>query len=189
MEELWARIERWLAEAAPLVLKSLAPGASESDLRATEAKLGLNLPGDFRESCKIHNGQILDKAGRSPRFIEGEQLYSLRTIISQWELLTEAHVGVDTPVDVIEILGPVRRQWGNAAWIPIAGDSTELYYFLDFDPPKGGTVGQVIRFQYDALALQVLDHSFRDWFEEFADQLEGDVYVYSAKKRGLIRRK
>src|SRR5262249_40167543 len=56
MNELWQRITTWFANNVPPDLFSLAEGANEAEIKATESILGLRLPDDVRESYLLHNG-------------------------------------------------------------------------------------------------------------------------------------
>jgi cell wall assembly regulator SMI1 len=111
-------------------------------------------------------------------------LLPLSEILKTYNTLRLAHADAAL---VPEALGPVRTQWFNTLWIPIASDRDERYYCLDLDPDAGGKARQVIRIQYSIGLVEVLDFSLADWLGEFANQLEGDVYRYSPETHGLVR--
>jgi cell wall assembly regulator SMI1 len=64
MDEIWDRIEAWLAQHAPAVLAGLNGPATEQELDATERALGVTLPEDVRASYRRHNGQPDRQVGR-----------------------------------------------------------------------------------------------------------------------------
>uniref|UniRef100_A0A3B4AKN0 Uncharacterized protein n=1 Tax=Periophthalmus magnuspinnatus TaxID=409849 RepID=A0A3B4AKN0_9GOBI len=55
----WDQLTDYLQQKCPRIIASLKEGASESELDAVEAQIGLKLPNDYRCSCRIHNGQKL----------------------------------------------------------------------------------------------------------------------------------
>jgi cell wall assembly regulator SMI1 len=48
MQEIWRRIEQWLAIHAPALLSDLQPGASEQVIAETEAFLDITFPEDIK---------------------------------------------------------------------------------------------------------------------------------------------
>lgn len=70
--------------------------------------------------------------------------------------------------------------------MPIAGDDSTHYYFLDLDPASVGHVGQVIVYYHDDNRIECVATSFREWFDAFAEELESGDYVYSKQANGLI---
>lgn len=55
----WDQLKDFLQQRCPRIIASLKDGATESELDAVEAQIGLKLPNDYRCSCRIHNGQKL----------------------------------------------------------------------------------------------------------------------------------
>lgn len=186
MKKIWGRIEKWLTEHAPTVLRSLAPGATEEHLRVIEAELGRSLPEDVALSYRIHDGQY-EGWDVSERFIYGDQLYSLTKMLSCWKALGELADEPPGSVPVIPV-GPVHPVKDTRSRVPVAGDDSTHYYFLDFDPAPGGDVGQIVLSFHDELQITCVAPSFRAWLEHFAHQLEVGRYVYCARRDGLIPR-
>jgi cell wall assembly regulator SMI1 len=52
----WARIDRWLAEHAPMTLALLNPPAGPHRVDAAQAKLGMHFPEDLAASLACHDG-------------------------------------------------------------------------------------------------------------------------------------
>ena len=82
MQELWERIERWLATNAPELHAALQPGASEAEINDAEAALGISFPADVRASFAIHDGQDTDASW----VWEDRELLSLADICSEWAI-------------------------------------------------------------------------------------------------------
>jgi cell wall assembly regulator SMI1 len=56
MQDIWNRIEAWLAANTPARVNRLHPGATEQELAKTEALYSVTFPDDVRELYRIHNG-------------------------------------------------------------------------------------------------------------------------------------
>src|SRR5262245_22120808 len=54
--ELWGRIVDWYRANAPTYRLRLAPPASPEDLRASEKRMGVELPDDVRASYRLYDG-------------------------------------------------------------------------------------------------------------------------------------
>src|SRR5262249_18258046 len=57
LADLWKRIEIGLQQHKPKLRAALNPGASPKDLALVEKTVGRELPEDFKEAYRIHNGQ------------------------------------------------------------------------------------------------------------------------------------
>ena len=91
MQEAWGRIERWLAGAAPEVLDSLQPGATDEQISNTEAALGVTFPEDVRASYRIHDGQYPD----GPGLMDAWEFLSLSRIVAEWRIWKDLFDGGD----------------------------------------------------------------------------------------------
>ncbi len=186
MKATWQRIEQWLLNNAKPVQRSLAPGATDSELRSAEATVGLTFPVDFFCSYTIHNGQVVDRVfGTSPRFIYGDSLYPLEKIVGCWNDLKDLPDEL-AEAGLIRTIGPVKPIWNSPLRLPIAGDDSTHYYFMDFDPAPGGQVGQIVLSFHDDPRIECVAASFGEWLERFASQLEAGRYVYSSRRNGLL---
>jgi len=181
VRDSWARIEAWLAEHARFVLDSLNPGASPADIKVAAAALGVEgLPDDFVRSWLIHDGQDWRTC---PPLVAGwlgsYSLLPLKKVVGRWETLT----GLLSSGTFDEVRGkprgPVRADWWNQRWVPIAANASGDLVCLDLDPPPGGAAGQVIEYLHDDRDRTVLAASLGAWLGEFATDLEvGRYNVY-----------
>src|SRR5262249_54188765 len=123
MKKTWNRIETWLEGHAPLILGSLAGGASDQELEECERGLGISLPESVRESYRIHNGQHESEITTSS-FIYEYRLFSLRRIAQEWSIWADlANRGEFNGVSS-EAPGRVRDDlWWRPEWIPLTGNS------------------------------------------------------------------
>ena len=186
MEEIWQRIESWLKTHAPDILGDLANGATKEELDQTAKELGVELPADFRAAYQIHNGQ----EGNEKPVLGSWELYPLSLIVSQWQdekdLFDE---GEFKDADkTVRPKGPVRKEWWNPHWIPVAGNSSGDYYCLDLAPADGGHKGQIINFWHADENREVLASSFKGLLEDYAKKLEGNEYTLNDRGRIVTRK-
>ena len=186
----WARIGGWLRKLFPELYQALAPGATSTEIDVAEAALGITLPEGVRASYRVHNGQLPDSPDLpSRRGLFGQRrFYSLDEMVKDWQLMQSLmEEGVFQGV-AGHALGPVRANWWNARWIPVSADSMGNCFCIDMDPVPGGTVGQIISFVHDECERTVIAHSFADWLDDFAYDLETGEYVESADGHGILPR-
>lgn len=182
MQKTWSRIETWLREHAPELHQSLQRGASAADIRKAEQKLGVALPEEVKESYRLHDGQA---PLASP--LMGEwQLLSLKNVLRQWDI--QQKLLDDGSFDEArgKPVGPVRPDWYNARWVPIAYNGGGDLYCLDFDPASGGRQGQVVTFWHADDKRERIAESFGALLEAFADDLEQGRYQF---ENGMLVRK
>src|SRR5687767_2048345 len=121
MDEIWSRIDSWLAANAPDVLRSLHSGASEDDIRQTEVSLGVELPEDVRASYRVHDGQSFE----GPGLINTREFLSLERIRDEWKIWKDLLDRGDfegsqsAPQDDC-----IKTDWWNALWIPLTYDGS-----------------------------------------------------------------
>src|SRR4051794_16095747 len=161
MQDVWHRIEAWLRKHAPALSARLPAGVSQAELAAAEEALGVRLPEEVRSSYALHNG--------SPDLwpFDNGPLLSLAQVVAQWGVWRDLlRAGTFAGMRSSPI-GPVKRDWWNPRWVPVAGASGD-HDCLDLDPAPGGRVGQVIDFGHEGGATSVFANSFREYLTSFA---------------------
>jgi cell wall assembly regulator SMI1 len=186
MDQVWDRIEAWLAANAPAVAAGLNPPASARELTETEEFLGVKFPDAVRASYLRHNGQSPD----SPWMLEGWEWLSLKGVREMWEMWKDKldrgdFVGVHSDPDS----KAVRDDWWNPAWIPLTDSGASDHHCLDFAPGPEGTPGQIIKTWCQDGSRPVLADSFQEWLTDIADGLEAGEFVASDKYQVLCRRR
>jgi len=146
-------LENWLVTHLPEVAADLQPGASQAALQGVASALGVALPEDFQQLYRWHDGQAM-AVNAGPWY--GLNFLPLARVQSECELWRETLREMDTEslADLNEGMqstppGHVRKQYGNALWIPFAYDWGGNYLGIDLDPDTQGTKGQVINFGRD----------------------------------------
>lgn len=181
MRTIWSRIEVWLAGHLPALQEDLQPGATADQLDEVEQVLGVQFPEAMRAAYQIHNGQFGDAAP-----LMGEwQLLSLEDLQGQWELMQDLQI--ENPIFLpspATVPSPVRAEWWNSKWIPIAYNGAGDLMCVDLDPAPSGEVGQVITFWHTEPERLLVASSFQVWLQQFADALDqGDFVV---EEDGLV---
>lgn len=184
IKPIWERIEKWLSSNAPTIVESLQPGATNEEIAATEAFLGVTFPPDIKASYLIHDGQLTD----GPGLIDGREFLSLERIKDEWQVWKELYDYGTFNDAKADPEGPIAQYWWNPKWIPITYDGAGNHHCLDLDPAPGGNVGQIIWMWHDNPSRSIEATSFTSWLEAFADELEADVYVYSEEYDGLVNK-
>lgn len=183
INQLWDRIEAWLAVHAPLVAASLNPPTSSRELARTEQFLDRKLPPDFRATYLRHDGQSLDVADLFP----GWQWLSLEEIRCKWaswiSVLGQGYF-VGKPSDTDGLI--IKNDWWNPAWIPFTGEESD-HLCIDLEPGPKGNVGQVIQLWHDWDGRPLVAPSFTDMLGQFAKDLE-DGNLVVGKDGGLFHR-
>jgi cell wall assembly regulator SMI1 len=81
----------------------------------------------------------------------------------------------------------IRPDWWNARWIPLTYSGSGDHHCLDLDPASEGCGGQIILLWHDMPEPPLVAPGFREWLEQFADDLEAGLYVHSEESGGLIK--
>jgi len=149
----WHRIEQWLTRHS--LMPDLASGASDADIAAAEQALGVQLPEDYRVSCKLHNGERRDFG-----MVAGQELLSLPRVVQEWQLMLQMREEGVFDGHQPNPIGPVKDDPWNAKWIPISSSGSGDYFCLDLDPEEGGRVGQVFEHDHERDDRRVVAPSF-----------------------------
>jgi cell wall assembly regulator SMI1 len=137
IDQLWERIERWLANHAPATLASLNPPASADDLTQVETALGRPLPAELTASLRRHNGT--DEHRRTGRFaLAGYMLLSTSQIVARWQMIER--LLADRPRSDRDAV------W-QSHWVPFAASVGADMLYLD--QPAGAREATVGAFVHD----------------------------------------
>lgn len=170
VSESWSRLDPWLADHPGDLPGGLNAGAGDEDVRSLEAALDIELPEDFIESLKIHNGQ----PGIAGDFFDGDSLLSSRDILNAWKVWHKLVVSGDFEDCSAEPDDGIKDDWYNLKWIPFTSNGAGDHLCLDLDPAEGGIVGQVIRVWHDDDQRTLVARSFREWLHRFVVEYADD---------------
>jgi len=182
----WVALDDWLSRRAKRIRRSLAPGASDAEIGAVEARLGFDLPEDVRTSYRIHNGgEESDLFPASEAEDMGYSLIPLEEIVEHWEGNWQYNSGYEP--DAFDVDPGVRSVYWDPKWVPLATNGGGDYHCVDLNPDEGGTVGQVIEFLHETNERRLLASSWTAWLRSLADGLESKQFKYDAEC-GIVRK-
>ncbi len=176
IEEVWQRIEDVLKVHDAKRLEGLRGGASDEEIKALEQEIGAPLPEDFKESIRIHDGQIGTDAGILGGAWELVLSMGMIQVIKMYRGFTQDKKLADHfngPGGYIKTKDSDKIrdiQW-DVKWLPI-GDNSGNLFLLDFNPGVKGTYGQVIEFDRVLGPVRVVAKSFTAWLENYAKRYE-----------------
>jgi len=180
MEDIWKRLEAYLAQYAPKMLDGLAPPATESEIEAFEEKVAYRLPVDLRQSLLRHNGQTYkngDPTGGS-LIPGGYALASLGVMLGEWEEHRSISEDLGNQRDPKTANTGVKPFFLHAAWIPIAVDIGGNSICVDLDPAADGILGQILERNHELDTPERITDSYAAWLSQLADDFEAGRYVY-----------
>ncbi len=181
MNNLWERIQNLLeAKSANAVLNDLNPGANLDQMTELTRQFEGKTVEELASYLRIHDGQD----GRFD-LISPWQLLCTQSIESEIDLMNETFP--DGAEEDIDAIGPVKPVLWNRAWLPFASDGAGNLLCIDLDPDDGGANGQVIQWAADPPYVEVIAPNLQTWLEEFAVDLERDLYVWNVQTESWSR--
>lgn len=177
--ESWERIETWLAANAPKILGNLNPPATDRELADAEKAFGCELPAQWRELYRRHNGLNFDS--NQGNLFYGMGFLSLEDAVAQLELNGEPGTAA-SPVRAADV-GVRKDDMFNPKWIAFGHDWGETLLRIDLDPAPEGTVGQVIFTDYADDTVILLNPSLTSFMADFVRDLEDGRYFLDQEAR------
>lgn len=187
IEYLWIRIESWLSDNAPSLLRSLLPPATEDEIKEFEKKMQIRLPSDFVESLKVHNGQSTRALQADKGFglfgdmflLELDEIHNTRNFLVKQSEKDRAN---DFDFDPL--------------WVPFARTRMYASYCLDMTVPSDGSFisrgiqnlassimgasrassSPVISCMVLSAEKKIVFGSFRSLLHAYVDELEAGLY-------------
>jgi cell wall assembly regulator SMI1 len=181
MNDLLDRLTNWLRQHGPACYRRLLPGATQPEIEAAEAALGLQLPGDLRELYRWRNGQAPPPR---PIIADAHDRYSFMTL----QEVQAMHANLGEILGELEDEGSSGRDtWWHRAWVPFL-DAGGDCLCVDCQGTLGGVAGQVLSFFHDD-SSRVIDYpSLRNWLETFVVSLEAGLWREQAGTLELLDR-
>lgn len=167
--DLWQRIEAVLERISPRTARTLAPGATEEELRSLEEALGLTLPSDLRQSLQIHNGQADPTMCCS--FTNEGLLLSVRQIAEKWRALTDLDENFRKTQPGWD--ENPHGAWWSSDWIPFTENEGSS---LCVDLRQNGTTGSILCHIHDNPHEPGIAASYGAWLTSVTRRLEAGEY-------------
>jgi cell wall assembly regulator SMI1 len=174
VDDIWKKIESWDSTHRDAALGSYlndpAPDEMVNDLNR---KLAGKLPLEFLESLRRHDGT----AGWTTEFCDGRLLsaklilHTLNEIVDIAEDLADADQrNALNRTQTLTPLGPVKNVFWSKHWIPFHVTDCSKTCF-DFDPAKGGEIGQIIEVNWEGETVKVISKNYVEFLRMCAEQL------------------
>lgn len=181
MNKEFERFKQWLSLNYSDGLLDLNPPATDYEIEELTKILGVELPNDFLDVLRTHNGQ----KGESAWLFDSQEFLSTHRIIDEfntWKNLlnTQLQGKSSTPDE------GVKNDWWNTNWIPFTSDGCGDHYCLDLSPTNTGTKGQIITLWYESSEREIVAPSFSLWFEEYVEQLYSGELIYSEEYNSIV---
>ena len=181
MNKEFERFKQWLSLNYSDGLIDLNPPATDYEIEELTKILGVELPNDFLDVLRIHNGQ----KGESAWLFDSQEFLSTHRIIEEfntWKnLLNTQFQGKSSTPDE-----GVKNDWWNTNWIPFTSDGCGDHSCLDLSPTNTGTKGQIITLWYESGEREIVAPSFSLWFEEYVEQLYSGELIYSEEYNSIV---
>ncbi len=149
IEQVWARIDAWLAEHRPALAEKLAGPATEREIAHLEQAVGARLPEAYKASLRIHAG------GRTRTTARGDSIYS-ETPFAEFNLLPpdvllasmkrlEPYAAF-APDPHARVAPTVRPIFYDPGWIPVVNvdEDSAVMWCIDTTPTEPDAYGQII---------------------------------------------
>jgi cell wall assembly regulator SMI1 len=161
--DLWQRIERVLQRHAPETAATIAPPATDQEIKSLETVIGLALPVPLRASLKVHNGQLDPTWCHS--FCGDGILLGTSEIADRWRMTTE----IDNDNQFSATAG--QGQWWKTTCIPFTDAEGDMLC-VDMDPALGDRTGEVVCHVHDSEIERGLGVSYEEWLSSVAARLD-----------------
>ena len=183
MNKEFDKFKKWLTLNYSDGLLDLNPPATDVEIEELITTIGIDLPKDFTDILKIHNGQ----KGEAAWLFDSQEFLSTYRIIQEfniWKKLLKSELKgkVSTPDD------GVKNDWWNIYWIPFTSDGCGDHYCLDLNPNIKGKNGQVITLWYESSEREIVSSSFSQWFKEYIDLLYTGELLYSEEYNSIVHK-
>jgi len=181
MNEEFDKFKQWLSLNYRDGLVDLNPPATDAQIEELTTTLGVDLPKDFIDVLRIHNGQ----KGESAWLFDSQEFLSTHRIIEEfniWKNLLHSELqGKLSTADE-----GVKNDWYNINWIPFTSDGCGNHYCFDLSPSPTGKKGQIITLWYESSERELVSGSFAQWFEEYVKELFTGELIYSKEYNSIV---
>ena len=162
----WHRIDAWLTEHAPKVLRLLRAPIDDATLAKLEAAAGKPLPASLLEAYRAHDGA------------SGEHPTIFGALRAPNAALWARHVtwlSADRAVGSLLYMREVVKEW-PAALLPIADDADGNLVVVDLDS------GQVAARDHEDGSTTKLTDDFGAWMTHLADDMDARLVAIGARE-------
>lgn len=186
MNHAWNYYKKALFERMPSLKATVNPAASEAEIQAAEAELGIAFPAELRELYLTNNGDNHEAANG---LILGLEFLSLQEMCSTWRGWVD--LANDPEHNNPEHFssspaGCIRRRYADTKWIPLCEDGGGNYIGIDMDPDVNGKIGQIINFGRDEHDKVVLADNLDAFFARLTRLTESNDFGIEEDEEDII---
>jgi cell wall assembly regulator SMI1 len=144
-----------------------------------------DFPENLEKILKRFDGE--SEVARSSIFPNGFKLMTCAHILEYLRYIDSrvedtGEVGVDAL-----IYGPVKRLFFDKLRLPFAHQDAKVYLLIDFNPPLGGTFGQVVLEDVEDVRLSVLSQSLESFVERLAKDVKNGIVFLDSRGRAVTK--
>jgi cell wall assembly regulator SMI1 len=181
MEDIWGRIEAWLAMHAPDLLSHLQAGATDEQIHQAEHVMGVELPEDVKASHRLHDGSahvsLIGKWSLNSLEEMVQIWHMMKGILEQQDPTNETFFVLDEGQSNVKPL-PIKPVWWYPKWIPLLEFGNGDGICIDLAPGPTGQSGQLISFWHEDASMNApIAPSWQAYLSAFADDLEAGRYT------------
>ena len=172
----WNAYKEALFEKMPQLSETLNEGVSNKDIKAAQAKMGLNFPEYLKELYLTNNG---DDNEAICGMIMGLHFLSLESLLNEWASLKK--IADDPKINnsgsfSSTPMASIKRCYADAKWIPFCTDGSGNFIGIDLAPGPNGKAGQIINFGRDEGNKAVLAKDLNAFFERLVRITKSDDF-------------
>ncbi len=172
MEKLWNELKIQISdfELKPEII--LNNGATQKEIEETELFLNVELPIDYKDFMKIHNGQNSSESW----LIYNHEFLSLERLKDEWSIWKKLldkkafernGLSIKSKPDV-----GIQDFWWTPEWIPITYEGAGNHYCIDLVPDKQGNKGQIFKMYHDDNRRILIANNFTEFIEKYIYELK-----------------
>jgi hypothetical protein len=166
LREAVRRIAQWMrANEAAVLADNLAPGATDVELQAIEARFGYPLPPELRALWAMHHGQLAEFNG----FLTSRDLLNATRALDELDTVRPALESL-READDWATSGLTREELDSNEWVPFGGRDSDLLIIH-------ARTSRVFACLKDWPPVQLKAPSLTTWFADFAARVEADDYA------------
>lgn len=179
-EKCWANIERWMDENSPSLKTSLNLPASLADIKEVKALLKLDLPSEYIDLYRRHDGQ---NTSMHANLFYGLPFLSIHEGMREYENLIAQNMEYIPQINYQYIDKEISPSASDhLSRFPLAGGIDVYAVFVDLAPSDVGKYGQVVFIDYEMEVALKVSNSVSDMVCEFYSGLNSGSYELSSGK-------
>lgn len=156
----------------------------EGVLHEIETKTGFQLPEEFKNLYRLHNGQ----EDCCDSLFDFFNLNPARDILRTWDALKTVEPQCEEDGIKADPDEGIKDKWCSSKWLPFANTADGHSICIDYDPDEGGKVGQIVVFWYNDEERPLIADSFADFLKSYLEKLKEGEYIFDLEISAIVRK-